>query len=173
MLTSGQFQNIINHRKIQQIIDDVIRRHGGMTTMNHRLKEMGFDAIKSEDGAGRVVMIDEYGVISFNTRLRGDLKLKKWENSAIYFNGDQGILGVQIGRFDKKRDQGMPIVNMRGDNTIQARDELRLIQDDYSQYNLIPESGQDKLRFDDVELENMEKGSRMILITIPNSKKRF
>ena len=118
-------------------------------------------------------MIDEYGVISFNTRLRGDLKLKKWENSAIYFNSDKGVLGIQVGRFDKKRDQEMPIVNMRSDNTIQARDELRLIQDDYSQYNLIPQSGQDKLRFDDVELENMEKGSRMILITIPNSKKRF
>ena len=173
MLTSKQFQNIINHRKIQQIIDDVIRQYGGMTTMNHKLKEMGFDAIKSKDGTAKVVMVDEYGVISFNTRLRGDLKLKKWENSAIYFNSDQGILGIQIGRFDKKRDSEMPIVNMRSDNTIQARDELRLIQDDYSQYKLIPESGQEKLRFDDVELENMEKGSRMILITIPNSKKRF
>ena len=156
---------------MRQIIDEVIRLYGGVSIMNHKLKEMGFDAVTTA-GSNFAVMIDQYGVITFNTKLRDSLELKKWENGALYFNSNEGMLGIHVGNFDKRRDKDLPVVTI-SNATISAKEELRSIQDNHPQYRMIPDQGKDNNRFEGVEIENMDKGSRMILVEIPNSKKRF
>lgn len=145
--------------------------------MNKKLKDLGFQTVKPESGRSNVyINVSDLGVISLSGKLRRELSIKRTENCCIYFNPDEGILGLHIGTFNSKKHPQLDITNIAQDYTISARDELTHIQDEYPGYTFIPQENLNN-SFDDIEIEYIKDPpdpySRMILIHIQKEKTAF
>ncbi len=143
--------------------------------MNQKLKDLGFQEVKVGSSKD-YISIDQYGSISFSGRLRRELSIKKTESASIYFNPDGGQLAIHIGRFDRKKNSDMLILNIEPDLTIRAKEELIAIEDEYAGYHLLPQ-GASTHSLEDVEIENVslppDPHSRMVLVGFKKDKIPF
>tara|TARA_B100000029_G_C17365279_1_gene884036 strand:+ start:129 stop:581 length:453 start_codon:yes stop_codon:yes gene_type:complete len=146
--------------------------------MNQKMKGLGFEAVRSGKGSNYIT-INDLGVISFSGRLRRELNIKRTESCCIYFNEEEGVLGLHIGTFNRKKNkeyEGIALQINRADTTVRAREQLANIEDEYRGYRLIPSEGVSK-KLEDVEVENVaeppDPHSRMVLVTIKRDKVPF
>lgn len=143
--------------------------------MNRKLKDLGFEAVKT-GSQSKYIVVDDLGVITFSGSLRRELGIKRTESAVIYFNGSEGVLGIHVGTFDRKKNREMAIINISSEWTISAREELMAIEDEHRGYVLIAEEGR-RNNFEDVEVEKFTEPpdpySRMVLVTIKKERVSF
>ena len=118
--------------------------------MNRKLKDLGFEAVRV-GSQSKYIVVDDLGVITFSGSLRRELGIKRRESAVIYFNGGEGVLGIHVGTFDRKKNRDMGIINISSEWTISAREELIAIEDEHRGYSLIAEEGR-RNNFEDVEV---------------------
>ncbi len=131
--------------------------------MKHKVEKMGFKSIKKTSGSLHI-FINELGNIMLSSGLVRELSLRPTHNAVLYFNEDENMLGIHVGTWDLKKDRDMDISIIK-DNIILARELVEHIEDE-QEIKLYPE-GEEKRRLEVIEIEDMERKSKMVVVELP------
>ena len=93
-----------------------------------------------------------------------EITLRPTHNAVLYFNEDDNLLGIHVGVWDLKKNQDLDITIIQ-DQVIMARELIEHIEDE-QEIKLFPE-GEEKRRLEVIDIEDMEKHSKMILVELP------
>ena len=131
--------------------------------MKHKIEKRGFKRVKKTAGSHHVY-INQYGNITFSSSLIREITLRRTHNAILYYNEDENLLGIHVGTWDLKKDRDMDITIIQ-DEVIMAKDLIEHIEDD-QEIKLFPVN-EEKRRLEVIEVENMERNSKMILVELP------
>ena len=131
--------------------------------MKHKIEKRGFKQVKKTAGSHHVY-INQYGNITFSSSLIREITLRRTHNAILYYNEDENLLGIHVGTWDLKKDRDMDITLIQ-DEVIMAKDLIEHIEDD-QEIKLFPVN-EEKRRLEVIEVENMERNSKMILVELP------
>ncbi len=131
--------------------------------MKHKIEKRGFKQVKKTAGSHHVY-INQYGNITFSSSLIREITLRRTHNAILYYNEDENLLGIHVGTWDLKKDRDMDITIIQ-DEVIMAKDLIEHIEDD-QEIKLFPVN-EEKRRLEVIEVENMERNSKMILVELP------
>ena len=131
--------------------------------MKHKIEKRGFKQVKKTAGSHHVY-INQYGNITFSSSLIREITLRRTHNAILYYNEDENLLGIHVGTWDLKKDRDMDITTIQ-DEVIMAKDLIEHIEDD-QEIKLFPVN-EEKRRLEVIEVENMERNSKMILVELP------
>ena len=131
--------------------------------MKHKIEKRGFKQVKKTAGSHHVY-INQYGNITFSSSLIREITLRRTHNAILYYNEDENLLGIHVGTWDLKKDRDMDITIIQ-DEVIMAKDLIEHIEDD-QEIKVFPVN-EEKRRLEVIEVENMERNSKMILVELP------
>ena len=131
--------------------------------MKQKIEKRGFKQVKKTAGSHHVY-INQYGNITFSSSLIREITLRRTHNAILYYNEDENLLGIHVGTWDLKKDRDMDITIIQ-DEVIMAKDLIEHIEDD-QEIKLFPVN-EEKRRLEVIEVENMERNSKMILVELP------
>ena len=131
--------------------------------MKHKIEKRGFKQVKKTAGSHHVY-INQYGNITFSSSLIREITLRRTHNAVLYFNEDDNLLGIHVGVWDLKKDRDMDITIIQ-DEVIMARELIEHIEDE-QEIKLFP-VGEEKRRLEVIEVEDMARNSKMILVELP------
>ena len=131
--------------------------------MKHKIEKRGFKQVKKTAGSHHVY-INQYGNITYSSSLIREITLRRTHNAILYYNEDENLLGIHVGTWDLKKDRDMDITIIQ-DEVIMAKDLIEHIEDD-QEIKLFPVN-EEKRRLEVIEVENMERNSKMILVELP------
>ena len=131
--------------------------------MKHKIEKRGFKQVKKTAGSHHVYT-NQYGNITFSSSLIREITLRRTHNAILYYNEDENLLGIHVGTWDLKKDRDMDITIIQ-DEVIMAKDLIEHIEDD-QEIKLFPVN-EEKRRLEVIEVENMERNSKMILVELP------
>ena len=131
--------------------------------MKHKIEKRGFKQVKKTTGSHHVY-INQFGNITFSSSLIREITLRRTHNAVLYFNEDENLLGIHVGVWDLKKDRDMDITIIQ-DEVIMARELIEHIEDE-QEIKLFP-VGEEKRRLEVIEVEDMPRNSKMILVELP------
>lgn len=131
--------------------------------MKHKIEKRGFKQVKKTSGSHHI-FINEFGNITFSSSLIREITLRRTHNAILYYNEDENLLGIHVGVWDLKKDKDLDITIIQ-DEVVMAKDLIEHIEDE-QEIKLFPVN-EEKRRLEVIEVENMERNSKMILVELP------